>query len=266
MSFIDKSGMMGFDFNYIVRLQGRDAPDDQDTKTIADRLFNKPSLKDKSVLLDWDPRGDEGNIVYIKGKTSEIPPLGENTRLYLISHGNVGENSTSFKSQPKMLRFNIVNWNPGHAVAGFHGGSSGEDMQVTASSKVSSFSAAIGKTKLFKTLGFPDRDSSDQIRKIGRISIVACNIIDPGNYSETGVEFHGFANKLHQQLVVRGIETEVVARFGIAQADPNGTKSVQENNGRIVPVKSRGMFGKVIFKGNNSQPHYPNRSMQMDLS
>jgi hypothetical protein len=255
----DLDGKQGFDFNYIVRLKGKNEPDDPYLKLFAERLFNKVSFKDKAVLINWDPRGDAGNYEYVKGIQHGIPPLGENTRLYFVTHGNIGENDPGFLSHPASLRYNIVNWNPNSPIAGFHGGPAREDMKISGHPTISSFTSAIARTKLLKTLGFPDKDEQSKIRRIGRVSIVACNTVDPDDYSLTGVEHHGFAKKLHQQLLSKGIETEVTARLGSVQVDEFGRKLIAKKDGRSTLVKEMGEYGKVIFRGYDSKGYPPIR-------
>lgn len=251
-----------FDFNYIVRLQDTDAPNDQHTQLLADRLFSKFSGDSKAIQLDWDPRGAADNVKYINGKKDDIPPLGENTRLYFLTHGQIGETNPAFSSLPKNLRYNLVNWSGNSQIQGFHGGGSKEDVK-TSSPRVSSFIGAIAKTNLFKNLGFSQ--DKDSIRKIGRISIVACNTVDPDNYSENNIEHFGFAKNLYQQLTAKRIETEVSARFGYVSVDALGRKNSHNGNNVFTSVKSKGQKGKIIFRKTESRDDSRTTEEPMDI-
>ncbi|MBW3781452.1 hypothetical protein GL270_09355 [Aeromonas veronii] len=237
-----------FDFNIIIRVQRVGLPNDIDSQLLAKRLFDKDVFKDKVVWLDWDPCGPPFNHI-VRGGPERFPALGERVRLYFICHGNVSEKSDHFNLQPNNFKFNIINWSPGCEITGFHGGSPCEDMNMPGSVNIRSFVSAISQTKLFKLLGLPDKSEGLLKRRIGRVSIVACNMVDPDNYSGTGDVHHGFAKKFHKQLLQNNIETEVSARIGAVQIAQDGRKFIKEHNGASTPVKSKEGHGKVIFRG-----------------
>ncbi|MCG1017850.1 MULTISPECIES: RHS repeat-associated core domain-containing protein [Burkholderiaceae] len=246
-----------FDFNFIVLAKG-----DNDSYKLAERLFNKPSLRDKAILLEWNPRmedrGDSnwnpmddgkcGSLRYIKGRTTNIPLLGENTRLYFVMHGTIGPRDRGFDDHPDYLKYNIVNWNPAEKIKGFHGGSPRFD-DLFEREGFRSFVKAMGKTDLLKRLGFPEREKGE-IRNIGRISIVACNAISPD-------KSHGFAVQLYNEFSRRNISTEVSVRLGPVCIGEGGEKYVAQYSERLknkewVRVKGNGQL-KHVLGGNRNQ-------------
>ena len=253
-----------FDFNIVIRIHRVGSRNDTDSELLAKRLFNKKEFKDKVVWLDWDPCGPAFNYV-LRGGADKFPALGDKVRLYFVCHGNISENSRYFTLQPNNFKFNIINWSPECEITGFHGGPRCEDMNIPGSVNIRSFVSAISQTKLFKLLGMPDKSEVGVNRRIGRVSIVACNVVDPGNYSGTGDIYHGFAKKFHQQLLLNNIKTEVSARIGAVQIDQEGRKFIKEHNGTSTPVKSKGELGKVIFRDNNFAQDVSYESTSMDI-
>lgn len=248
----DKNGLTGFDFNFIVYTGS-----DVSAKSYAGNLFDKPKNRGRSALYHWNPRHESGSeagssaLTLMAGEEHHGYVLGARTRLYLVMHGMYSPGSTAFYQFPPNLRFNFVDYDSQHAVVGFHGGVG--DLSYLAGQRIAPFFDALKRTKLLSALGYEKGKTKD----LGRISIVACNVIDPGNYSEMNTPYYGFAQLLHERL--SGVaRVEVTARFGevsVVHGWKDINKKVMQSwaNPNPVGVKLLGTSGKHVFKAKELQ-------------